>query len=118
MANSKNIIGQKKNMDRTRTDYEIWLEGQLADLDFRREYERALDKLRLGSQIAQYREKRGLTQAQLARQVGTNKGEIDRLEMADYDERPVTLLKKVAAALGLAVVVKVELCETGAREAA
>jgi hypothetical protein len=105
-------------MSRGKTNYEIWMESQLTGSDFRRECERALDKLRLCSQIAQYREGRGLTQAQLERRTGTSRREIDRLEIADYDELPVSLLKKVAAVLGLGLVVKVELREMKTREVA
>lgn len=44
--------------------------------------------------------KAGLSQAELARRVGTTQSVISRLEDADYQGHSLTMLQKIAAALG------------------
>jgi DNA-binding XRE family transcriptional regulator len=62
--------------------------------------------------IAQYaydlRTAAGLTQAELARMVGTSASVIDRVEEADYPGHSLTILRRIAAALGKRVVVQIE----------
>lgn len=49
--------------------------------------------------IHELREKQGMTQAQLARLVGTTASVISRLEDADYDGHSLSMLRRIAAAL-------------------
>jgi ribosome-binding protein aMBF1 (putative translation factor) len=50
----------------------------------------------------------GLTQVQLARMIGTSASVINRVEEADYPGQSLTILRRIAAALGKRVVVHVE----------
>jgi len=53
----------------------------------------------LGDKIRLLREKAGLTQAQLARKVGTQPSQISRIEDADYEGHSVDTLRRIATAL-------------------
>jgi len=63
-----------------------------------------LDKARVNARVAQLiydaRTKAGLTQAQLAERIGTKQPVIARLEDADYAGHSLSMLQRVAAALG------------------
>jgi len=52
------------------------------------------------------RERAGLTQAQLAQRIGTKQPVIARLEDADYDGHSLTMLQRIATALGLRLEVR------------
>jgi ribosome-binding protein aMBF1 (putative translation factor) len=56
--------------------------------------------VRVAEMIHDAREAAGLTQAALARLVGTTQSVISRLEDADYEGRSLTMLDRVAKALG------------------
>jgi DNA-binding XRE family transcriptional regulator len=62
-----------------------------------------LEEERANAQVArkiyELREKAGLTQAGLARVVGTTPSVICRLEDADYEGHSLTMLRRIAAAL-------------------
>ena len=53
----------------------------------------------VGTKIFQLRKQRGLTQKELAKQVGTTATVISRLENADYAGHSVSMLKRIADAL-------------------
>ena len=63
----------------------------------------ALEQARASAEIArrlyELREEAGLTQAELARLVGTSRTVITRLEDDDYDGHSLTMLRRVASAL-------------------
>lgn len=54
---------------------------------------------RVAEMILAARERAELTQAQLARLVGTTQSVISRLEDADYEGRSLTMLQRIAEAL-------------------
>ncbi len=60
---------------------------------------REIAKLRLGERIRDAREAKDLTQAQLARIVGTTQSAIARLEAAEYTNFKLETLLKITAAL-------------------
>jgi DNA-binding XRE family transcriptional regulator len=53
-------------------------------------------ELSLGRQIRELREGKGLSQAQLARALGTQAPAISRIEDADYDGHSLRILRKIA----------------------
>jgi ribosome-binding protein aMBF1 (putative translation factor) len=53
----------------------------------------------VGRKICELRTKAGLTQAQLAKMIGTTASVICRLEDADYEGHSLAMLRRVAAAL-------------------
>ena len=67
---------------------------EMADLV---EQERA--NLDMGRKIYELRTKAKLSQAQLARKVGTTQSVISRLEDADYDGQSLAMLRRIASSL-------------------
>ena len=57
---------------------------------------RTRQELALGRKIRELRENRGLSQAQLARALGTQAPAISRIEDADYDGHSLRILRKIA----------------------
>src|SRR5437867_12433787 len=72
--------------------------------------EQALEKARLNAEIAQeiydLRTKAGLSQAQLAKLVGTTASVICRLEDADYSGHSLSMLQRISAALNRRIEVR------------
>lgn len=62
--------------------------------------------LEIAEMIHQVRTSAGLTQRQLAKRVGTTASVISRLEDAEYEGHSMTMLRRIAAALGLRVEVR------------
>jgi ribosome-binding protein aMBF1 (putative translation factor) len=75
-----------------------------------RSYRRLLEEERFNVHVARLiyeaREKAGLTQAQLATRVGTTQSAIARLEAADYNGHSLTMLRRIAEALGQRVEIR------------
>jgi len=61
-------------------------------------YQRELTRLQLANQIAKLRERSGLTQAELARRIGTQQAGVARMERSTYRGYTVATLAKIAAA--------------------
>ena len=78
--------------------FEDHLGEQLKDPEFRVLYEREREALRIGMEVAKRRRALGLTQRELARQVGTSEAAISRLESGDA-YATIWTLKRVASAL-------------------
>ena len=64
-------------------------------------YQRELTRLQLANQIARLRGERKLSQAQLARRIGTKQSAVARMEQSAYRGYTVTTLAKIAAAVGM-----------------
>jgi ribosome-binding protein aMBF1 (putative translation factor) len=68
------------------------------------ELERLTEEARVNAKVAQMiydaRENAGLSQAELAERIGTKQGVISRLEDADYEGHSLSMLLRVATALG------------------
>ena len=75
---------------------------------FQKAYYGELGRLRLAHRIAELREQRGLTQAQLAEKVGTTQAGISRLENPNYHNYSLKTLEKVAVALGARLKIEIE----------
>jgi ribosome-binding protein aMBF1 (putative translation factor) len=64
---------------------------------------KALEEARADDEVArkifELRKKAGLTQAQLAKRIGTTASVISRLEDADYEGHSLAMLRRIAAAL-------------------
>ena len=63
------------------------------------QYEEELANREVASRIYQLREEAGLSQAELARRVGTTQSVISRLEDADYEGHSLAMLNRIAAAV-------------------
>jgi ribosome-binding protein aMBF1 (putative translation factor) len=68
------------------------------------ELRRLTEEARVNAAVAQLiyaaRTRAGLSQAQLAEKIGTKQSVISRLEDADYEGHSLTMLQRIAAALG------------------
>lgn len=62
--------------------------------------DRALEDAIVGQLIHDARQTAGLTQSHLARMVGTDQAVISRLEDADYHGHSLSMLRRIAEALG------------------
>ena len=78
-------------------------------------FEEELSKAEIASQIYNLRKRAGLSQRQLAAKVGTTASVICRLEDSDYEGHSLSMLKRIAAALGRQV--KIVLVPAGRRRA-
>ena len=82
-------------------DFDKYLEAQLKNPEFRKAYEEIEDEYQLATQIIRFRIDRNLTQAQLARLVGTSQPAIARLESGNHRNLTLAFLFRVAKALDL-----------------
>jgi predicted transcriptional regulator len=73
------------------------LTGNSAEMAELLEQERA--NLDIARKIYELRSRAGLSQAELARKVGTTQSVISRLEDADYDGHSLAMLRRIASAL-------------------
>lgn len=78
--------------------FDDWLKEKLRDPKFRKGYQEARMAVILGYKIHQLREKLGLTQAELARKMGTKQQAIARLERGDYEGFTLKTLERIAEA--------------------
>ena len=65
--------------------------------------EEELANLEVASQLYTLRQEAGLTQTELANLVGTRQSVISRLEDADYDGHSLSMLNRIARALGRSI---------------
>jgi DNA-binding XRE family transcriptional regulator len=76
------------------------LAEHLQDPEFRREWERTRFANEVATRILVYRVDHGLTQAELAKQLGMNQSAVARLEAGDHEPSLATL-RRLARVLGL-----------------
>jgi len=70
------------------------------------EYEEEVINAEIARKIYHLRTKAGLTQQELADRVGTSKSAICRLEDADYEGHSLSMLKRIAEAVGKRVEIR------------
>ncbi len=74
------------------------------------EITRLTDEARINAAVAQLiynaRQKSGLSQAELAERIGSKQAVISRLEDADYEGHSLSMLQRIAAALGKQVTIE------------
>ena len=81
-------------------DFQGVLKEELKDKEFKKFYAEEGRKLALGYKIAKIRQKRGLTQKELAKKIHTSQATVARLEGGDYLGYSIRTLEKVALATG------------------
>lgn len=77
-----------------------WLEQKLANPTFRKGFEEEAQKLAIGEQLSRLRQEAGLTQAEVAKRIGTTASAISRYENAEYDRYELRTLQKIVRACG------------------
>lgn len=91
----------KSNKRTTSSGTEILRKRFLAnDKELARMVDDHLVNLMIAQQIYDLRKEVGLTQKELADKIGTTSSVISRLEDADYNGHSLSMLKKIASALG------------------
>lgn len=91
---------RKKTTDKRSTVDRLIDEFSKDDPDFHRKLREEALRCNIGQQIYDARTEAGLTQAALAKLVGTTTSAISRLEDADYEGHSMSMLRRVAEALG------------------
>lgn len=81
------------------------LREDLKNPEFRREYEKHRRLLALSMKIAELRRKKGLTQGQLAKRMGTSQQAVSRIESGDYEGFTLKTLEKFAEATGTRLII-------------
>lgn len=93
-------MARKKSRKRTTTDAVVILDRMSGnDKTMRRMIQAAHVNVLVSELIYEGRTAAGLTQAALARRVGTTQSVISRLEDADYEGHSLTMLQRIAEAL-------------------
>lgn len=77
-----------------------WVDKKLENPKFRKLFNEEYEKLSIGEQIARMRLAAGLSQAELAKRIGTTASAISRYESEGYDRYEIRTLRKIAEACG------------------
>ena len=80
---------------------EIVAERACKSATYRRTFARTLHQIDLAVLVREMREEAGLTQAELAKKIGTAQSVIARLEGAEYTGHSLTMLERIAGACGV-----------------
>jgi ribosome-binding protein aMBF1 (putative translation factor) len=80
-------------------DFQNYLEKQLKNPEFKKHYNEYGKQLEIAYQILELRKKKNISQAQLAKKIGTKQSNIARME-AGQQNFSVDILEKIAGALG------------------
>jgi transcriptional regulator with XRE-family HTH domain len=79
------------------------LREDIKDPEFRAHYEEEKQALMLAIKISELREKKGLSQQQLAKLMGTSQQAISRIESGEYEGFTLKTLEKIAESTGMRV---------------
>ena len=82
------------------TNFDLYLAGKLRDPAFAERFGAAGEAWDVALQLAQLRERAGLSQKQLADRLGTTQQQVSRLESPSYEGHSLHMLRRVAQALG------------------
>ena len=79
-------------------DFQVYLKKELRNKEFKKHYDEYGKQLEIAYQILQLRKKKKISQAQLAKKIGTKQSNIARME-AGQQNFSVDILEKIAGAL-------------------
>jgi DNA-binding Xre family transcriptional regulator len=82
------------------TNWDLYFRKQLGDPETRELIEGEIESLRVGTQIAKARQKKRLSQAQLAARAGMSAPNISRIENGPAQNMTLETLVKIARVLG------------------
>ena len=80
--------------------YSSFLNKQLQDPEFRREYEALEEEFVLAREVLELRRQQNLTQKELAIRMGTSQPAIARIESGNYRNVSLAFIRRLADALG------------------
>ncbi|MGB5924462.1 MAG: helix-turn-helix transcriptional regulator [Syntrophobacteria bacterium] len=92
---------------KNKTNFDIFLEEQLQEPEFKKRFEQAGEAWEVALQLAALRKTRGLSQKQLADKIGTSQQQISRLESPSYQRHSFSMLRRVVEALGGSIKVEI-----------
>jgi DNA-binding Xre family transcriptional regulator len=84
-------------------NWDLYFRKQLEDSQMRELIEQEIESLRVGTEIARMRQKKRLSQAQLAARAGMSAPNISRIENSPAQNITLETLVKIARALGRGV---------------
>jgi predicted transcriptional regulator len=87
-------------MKKTKSKEKSWLDKKLDDKKFKKGFMEEYVKVSIGEQLAALRQKANMTQAAVAKKVGTTASAISRYENAEYDRYELQTLRKIVEACG------------------
>ena len=90
----------KKSKVRT---FQSRLREDIKDPEFKTHYQEEKQALMLAMKIAELRDKKGLSQQELAKLMGTSQQAISRIESGEYEGFTLKTLEKIAEATGMRV---------------
>jgi transcriptional regulator with XRE-family HTH domain len=93
---------------RQRTKFDLYLEEQFKDPDFREKFRKAGKAWDVAIQLASLRKKSGMSQKELAKRLRTSQQQISRLESPSYEGHSLSMLRRVADVLGATVHVEIQ----------
>ena len=93
------------------TNFDRYLEEQLNDPAFASRFEKAGEAWDVALQLAALRKASGMSQKELAERVGTSQQQISRLESPAYEGHSLSMMRRVAEALGATL--RVEILRSG-----
>ena len=82
------------------TNWDLYYQKQMGDLEMRTLIEEELKALRVGAQIARLRKQRHMSQTELAAKAGMSAPNISRIEASPAQNMTLETLVKIARALG------------------
>lgn len=94
-------------MAKRKTIMDEFREELASDKELNEMYQRELAKLKVANQILAARQQAGLSQAALARRIGTQQSGIARMENAGCSSYTMVTLAKIAAATGSRLEVRI-----------
>ena len=86
-------------MKSRRVYFSDWLKGQLSDPQFKKAYKEEDVRARLALRISEIRQKKGITQAQLAKRLHTSQQAVSDIEKFKHTNLTLHTLQKIAQAL-------------------
>ena len=87
-------------MTKKKAQEKSWLGKKFADKNFRKCFSKEYVKISIGEQLAALRSQSNMTQAAVAKKVGTTASAISRYENAEYDRYELQTLRKIVEACG------------------
>jgi transcriptional regulator with XRE-family HTH domain len=84
------------------------LKERMKDREFQKAWHGLDEEFEVVESIIQAREKAGLTQEQLAKRIGTKQPALSRLERGGFNRATLETLRKIAEALDVRLVVRLE----------
>lgn len=91
-----------------RTNFDRYLQNQFKDRDFAARFQKAGEAWDVAVQLAALRKESRLSQKELAKRVGTSQQQISRLESPGYEGHSLSMLRRIAEALGASVHVEIQ----------